>query len=215
MIENRARRFARLLLLSGAAWIGCLACGPVKPVLPRSAVRGPLPPGDALAGAALLHDRRLGRSGFACADCHPVDAPRPGPSLAGVNAAGIDWCVERFQRRPPLAAQAIADVLAVPPKAIAPLPAEGAAIYAQQCAGCHEAGPAGGLLGQPWPTDRLVAVIRGTDRPRHPDTMMPAFSPDALNENALKRLVEYVVSKSAARGQAGMSAREMMVGSRR
>ncbi|MGK0360522.1 MAG: mono/diheme cytochrome c family protein [Bradymonadia bacterium] len=203
-----------LLLLT----IGLFGCGPGKPVLPGILSRGALPPGDPVAGTRLRHDRDLGRGGFACADCHAVDQPRPSRSLRGATTAEIDWCVERFMRRPALPAQAIADLQAAPTTPPAPLASTGPALYGQQCAHCHADDALDPILGQPWPRDYLRAVIRGTNRPAHPDTLMPPFSPTALDEDALKRLIAHVVSPSAALemlapAQVGLSALWMMVGS--
>lgn len=209
----------RALPLLVALFIGTLACGPTRPDLPAPRLRGPLPEGDAQAGAALRRDRALGRSGFACADCHAVDAPRPGPSLVGARADQIDWCVERFMRRPALSARQVADLQAAPPPRPAAWATTGEALYAQQCAHCHADGRAPQIIGRPWPRDHLRAVIRGTDRPAHPDTLMPPFAPSVLDENALKRLVDHVVDQSAD-GRAflpavvGLSEPRMMVGSR-
>lgn len=213
MIHTRIWRPALLLVTTG--FIGC---GPNKPVLPNALSRGALPPGDPVAGAQLRHDRSLGRGGFACADCHSVDQPRPSRSLRGATAAQIDWCVERFMRRPALPAQTIADLQAAPTTPPATLASTGSALYAQQCAHCHDDTAVEPILGQPWPRDHLRAVIRGTNRPAHPDTLMPPFPPAALDEDALKRLIDHVVSPSAAlktltSAQVGLSGPWMMVGS--
>ena len=197
----------------------CLACGPVKPIVPAAPIRGALPPGDPVAGDRLQRDGSLGRVGFACVDCHTVDAPRPGRRLTGATAEGIDWCVERYMRRSALPAQAVADLRALPPANPAPLAVTGADLYAQQCAQCHARGTEPAILGVAWPRDYLRGVIRGTNRPRHPDTLMPFFSPALLDEDALKRLVDYVVGASAedatrAPEHTGLSRLWMMVGSR-
>ena len=109
-----------------------VGCGEARPRLPP-----PLPPpgagwrgpGDAGRGRALMRDRRVGRSGYACGDCHRLvgDAParlRPAPSLVTLGAGpwwsglapsvaiAVDLCVERYLARPALAPGPLGDLVA-------------------------------------------------------------------------------------------------------
>ncbi|MEZ4468620.1 MAG: cytochrome c [bacterium] len=164
--------------------------------------------GDAARGDALLQDRAVARSGLACADCHALGAAlRPGPPVGALArqatwwwgtapdlAAAVQRCVERYQTRPPLDGRALGDVIAALQAAPAPTPAAvpdaPAALYAAACRPCHEDGPGPPVLGRTWPSSFLRARIRGTDRPAHPDTLMPAFAPDRLPDAALDGLVD-------------------------
>lgn len=183
--------------------LGVFGCGPTAPRLPAVDAPRTVAPGDARLGQAALRDRALGRTGLACADCHSVDAPRPGPALGAATADGIDWCVERYLHRPALDGAQTGHLLAAA-ATLAPadaLPSDGAALFAQQCAGCHAGGPAAPLEGRPWADDALRARIRGADRPRHPDGLMPPFPPAFLDDAALDRIVEHLAN-AARREQA-------------
>jgi mono/diheme cytochrome c family protein len=83
--------------------------------------------GDRTRGEALLAARALGRSGFACLDCHAIAGAglRPGPDLAGASSRGSLWsgattqvsvavglCVERYLDRPALESAPRADLVA-------------------------------------------------------------------------------------------------------
>lgn len=177
------------------AMAGLWGCGSPTPRLPGAPARATLPAGDAERGVALLTDRALGRTGLACADCHPVTTWRPAPSLTAATAERVDWCVERYLHRPALTATALADVLAAAATLgpHAPNATDPAALYAQACAHCHEAGPGEPVLGALWTRAHLTATIRGADRPAHPDTLMPFFDADALPDPALAALVDYVM----------------------
>lgn len=197
--------FAQMALLAAALVSGC---GPTPPPLPPPIALAPSGPG--VAGRAPLADRGFARSGYACLDCHRLDAPtvRPAPPLAGfappgwrgrapTTAAAVVRCVERYQRRI-APAEAVADLVAAieaaPPAPDPPLPAEPAALYDAACRHCHEGGPAGPVLGRPHRAAALRALIRGDDRPRHPGTSMPPYTPEALPDVALDALVEWLTT---------------------
>ena len=197
------------------AFAGILGCGEVPPTLPP-----PLPapadvvpaPGDAARGAALLADRGLGRSGFACTDCHRVEAggpPRPAPALVGVADAGPFWsgatsrlgeaanrCVERYLSRPSLGAQALGDVVAsmrARSPGVARVADEGGALYDDACRHCHEEGPADAVAGCAWRRVDLRRALRGEGRAPHPASFMPAFPPERLEARALQTLTAWLL----------------------
>ncbi len=186
------------------------ACGdaPLRlpAALPASSER--VRPGDAEAGERALADRKLGRSGWACVDCHPLQtgAWRPAPALAGLRSEGpfwsgaartadaaIDRCVERFLQRPPLGGSTwnlIAALRATPPLEER-LPEAPAGLYDAACRHCHEAGPAGALLGRRWSRRALERSLSGPQR-RAPPAMMPGFE---LPEGARSALVEWLLRR--------------------
>lgn len=80
-------------------------------------------------GRAQLDDRRLGRSGLACTDCHAtaetLDVLRPAPRLSGLSArlplwsglapsveVAVNLCVERWLSRPALTGASLAGLAA-------------------------------------------------------------------------------------------------------
>ncbi|MCB9547311.1 MAG: cytochrome c [Myxococcales bacterium] len=194
-------RTALALLLAG--------CGTSAPSLPAEAPIAALP-GDAGRGERLVADRGLGRSGLACGDCHGgPDTLRPATPLGALSSrptwwwgtaptlgAAVQRCVERSLLRPALDAQALGDVVAAleaaagAPGRAWPADATPAATYDLACRHCHEDGPGGPLLDRTWPTAFLRDRIRGTDRPPHPDTLMPAFDAERLPDAALTPLAE-------------------------
>lgn len=200
--RSRAPSGVAVAMAWALAALGQVGCGPATPQLPPTPPAAAIAPGDPAIGAPLLRDRTLGRSGLACADCHAVDAPRPAPPLSGATADGVSWCVERYLRRPALDPTRTGHLLAAAQAAApasAALPSDGDALYAQQCAGCHEGGPAEGLRGRPWSDDALRARIRGADRPPHPDSLMPPFPVGFLDDPALDRLVRSLERAARAR----------------
>ena len=196
---NARSRCLPIALLS----LGALtACGErplhLPPPLPAPDADGVM--GDPVRGAQRLLDRRLGRTGFSCADCHRVDRDvsiRAAPSLDGATAREIHYCVERYLARPALPPQLMADLMRAterPPEPAPEPPTTGRGLYDVACRHCHEDGPAGALLGRPFLVGALQATIRGVDRAPHPRTLMPSFSPTVLPESGLSALVQAVVS---------------------
>ncbi len=178
------------------------ACGPVVPDLVAE-VPPPLgSEGLVTRGQARLSDRAEGRSGLACTDCHGVGGDvRPAPDLHGLAStpmwrgeatsleAAIQRCAERYQRRLGPRGEALGDLVAALNAAANAAPDPGAAkdvpptepdaLYDAACRGCHEAGPAGPLLGRPWPVAHLRARVLGPREPG-PDRLMPTFPPERL-----------------------------------
>ena len=93
---------------------------------------------------------------------------------------------------------ALGRALEHPPNAAPPTPNEPAALYDAACRHCHEAGPAGPVLGRPWRRSALRQRIRGRDRARHPSTLMPAFTEAHLPEPALTALIGWIVDTPPA-----------------
>lgn len=172
------------------------ACGPTVPDLVAEPPGAEVTGGSAERGWAALRDRGLSRSGFACTDCHADGTElRPAPPLGGLAdqptwrgqpqplGAAIQRCAERYQRRLGPQGEALADLVValerMPPPVPPAVPTEPAALYDAACRGCHEAGPAGPVLGRPWPTAHLRAHILG---PRDPglDTFMPPFAQERM-----------------------------------
>lgn len=174
-------------------------CGPGVPELATIPAAMPIADGgDRARGARIFGDRAFGRTGFACADCHPgpgTTGPRPGPALdrwasgqarwSGVETtpiAALSACIERFQARPepspPEAAGLRAALLSAPSR-----PTD--KTYEATCADCHERGPAPALRGRPWSARTLTAWVRGTNRPPHPITLMPRFDSARLSDAEL------------------------------
>lgn len=205
--------------LALAAFAGC---GPHPPPLPPPlptvvADDDSTPDAQPVEQPELLRDRALGRTGLACADCHPVpgaaalrpappldrETPRPGAwsGRASSRAAAIALCVERHLARPtpPAAAlDALTRALDHAPAAAPPAPTEPAALYDAACRHCHEAGPAGPVLGRRWRRAALRRRIRGLDRHRHPSTLMPALTEAHLPEPALSALIGWIVDTPPA-----------------
>ena len=225
------------IIISTAFAVACGAGAP--PQLPAVA---PTPytavstPPDA-AGGDILRDRHLGRTGYACADCHrlgdePAEVLRPAPPLGGLAARRGFWvgatdspvvaanlCVERWLARPALDGPRLgalaAALAALPSPASAPpdsggapggvtidLPegddARGAALYDHACRHCHEGGPAGALWGRPFARGSLIRIARGADRPAHPGTLMPPFTPAVLSDVNLADLSSALADAASA-----------------
>ncbi len=207
----------------GALGVGCGA--PEPAVLPAAApsawvvVTSKTNPASAQASAQVsLEDRALGRSGLACADCHAIraGAVRPAPRLDGALtrdslwsgatpnvAVALNLCVERYLDRPALAppmldalVSALTALPALSDDVRGSAPVDGARLYDTACRHCHEDGPAGGVLATRWTRDAITAVVRGSNRPAHPATHMPAFDAQTLPEPALTALVDFVVDAS-------------------
>ncbi|MCA9546569.1 MAG: c-type cytochrome [Myxococcales bacterium] len=174
----------------------------LPPPLPEPDAAGPA--GDPRVGREGLSDRARSRSGLACVDCHRLsDAGpvRPAPDLQGVEGRASLWrgraagataairlCAERYQARVisvPEAAALVA-ALARPPAAASPA----SDAYDQACRHCHEAGPAGPLLGRPWPHEVVRDQVRGRAGPKPPDRFMPRFAPAVLSEQALSAVLD-------------------------
>ena len=209
-IERRGRRAGGPLSFV-LAWL-VSACGVVPPPLPPE-LPGPsdvVPTsGDAARGAPLLRDRALGRTGYACADCHrlePGGPRRPGPPLpsrGGVAqrtlARAVSRCVERYLSRPALDGARLGDLLAalaegarradVEPRG----PRDGGAIYDRACRHCHEGGPAGPVAGCAWRRADLLRAVRGIGRSRHPVSWMPAYAPARFDAVAFERLSDWLL----------------------
>lgn len=139
-------------------------------------------------------------------------------------SVAVDLCVERYLDRPALEPSPRADVVealralpAGPPADahVAPVnPAElredparggdrtrGRAVYDAACRHCHEAGPAGPVLGGPFTALQVARTIRGLDRPDHPATHMPRFDARRLDDGALADAVLAVVESPPAGAQ--------------
>lgn len=193
----------RLGVLPLLALLGCAGPPPLPPADPPPTIA---PGGDAAAGRALLADRTFGRSGFACADCHPGPAgsPRPAPALdnwaagdarfggrATTPAAALAACVERFQdRAPPSPSEAAHLRAAITPSSPA-LPADPEALYRAACHHCHEAGPAADVIGRRWSPSALRARVRArANLAGH----MPAFDAETLPDPALDALADWLTA---------------------
>lgn len=200
--------------MSGVRWLilalALSGCGGPPSLPPAEASPGFAAAGDAGRGAALFADRGFGRSGLACADCHPHPGagPRPGPALDRWAAGQGRWagaprspaeslgaCLERYgDRGPPSPAEA-ADLRAAAAGmalASAAPPAEPLALYRAACAGCHEQGPAGALVGRRWSAAAVGARVRA--RPAL-DEHMPSFAPAALPDAALAALAGWLAER--------------------
>lgn len=194
-----------------------LGCGGPPDLPPAEAPPTIASGGDADAGRALFADRGFGRSGFACADCHPgpSGAARPAPSLsrwAGgearfggrpkTPAEALAACVERFQDRGPPSPTEAAHLRA----AIGPAPVvmadDPAALYRAACQHCHEGGPAVAVIGGRWSPSGLRARLR-----RRPDLdeRMPAFDPATVPDPALDGLIEWLVAPPPRLGSGRLS----------
>lgn len=205
---------------AGLALALLAGCGPSPPPLPPAEP----PPqiaerGDPARGHTLFADRGFARTGLACADCHPAPAEagapaaiRPAPPLHRWAAGRATWagrarppalalaaCVERYQARPPPTAAEAGDLraaLATPPPE-ADAPPDAAALYDRACRHCHEAGPAGPILGRHWSPSALRRRLRRPDPP--PEWVMPPFGPEALPDAALAALVEFIAARAVER----------------
>lgn len=191
-----------------------LACGGPPPLPPAEPAPALAAEGDPQTGARLFADRALGRTGLACADCHPGGGgPRPAPDLARWAAGEGRWagierspaeslaaCVERFQARGPLAGQQGADLRAairrLPPPA--PVADDPAALYGAACAHCHEDGPAGPLVGGRHAPKALADRLR---RRPGPAEVMPRFDPSTLPDRALEGLVRWLAASATGSGR--------------
>lgn len=194
--------------------LGCGGPPALPPVEPPPSIA---PTGDADAGRALFADRGFGRSGFACADCHPGPSRgvRPAPSLspwAGgearfggrptTPAEALAACVERFQDRgPPSPTEAAALRAAVEPAPVA-MPDDPAALYRSACQHCHEGGPAPAVVGRRWSPSGLRARLR-----RRPglDEHMPAFDPAVVPDPALDALIGWLAARPPRLGSGRLS----------
>ena len=187
-----------IALLSLGALTACGERPPrLPPPLPAANVDGVT--GDPAEGAQRLMDRGLGRTGFSCGDCHPVDGRllRPAPALSSATAQKIHHCVERYLARPALSPQLMANLLRATESTSGralEVPTTGRDLYDAACRHCHEDGPAGAILGRPFRVGSLRATIRGADRPPHPRTLMPSFPEAVLSEGDLRVLTEAVIS---------------------
>jgi len=214
-----------LVALAACAAAGC--GGPVEhAALPEAALspwRVESAPAPVAPTPERLRDRSVGRSGFACADCHATgdDAVRPAPRLVGTSTRTSLWsgatdswvvavnlCVERYLDRPALPSPEVdglvAAIHALPrleptgaASSAALAPIDGAGLYDAACRHCHEGGPAGPVLSTRWTPRALTVLVRGWDRPAHPATHMPAFGTETLSDAALAALVEFVADAPA------------------
>ena len=205
----------RLLGAWGLAWT-LWACGGAAPLPDPLPTPSPFGASNASRGRTLLANRALGRTGFACIDCHrvaeyrPTDAVRPAPDLGGRRTSGPWWrglsstrpgainlCFERHLAGAQLAPEVLADLEAAlgaaPPRPANPSPAavDGANLYRRACAHCHSAGPAPSLDGRRWARSKVQRAIRGR-RPMHPDRLMPAFARDVLTEAAVNAIADWL-----------------------
>ncbi len=190
------------VLFAGALF----ACGE-RPLAIPSPLPGPVlvdaHTGDLARGRAALRDRTLGRTGFACADCHrtgEAERLRPAPPINTATPSKVHYCVERYLGRSALSTAQMTDVLratAQAPPQSAPSAGSGKSIYDEGCRHCHERGPAGPLLERPFSPGPLRKLIRGHARATHPNSLMPSFSAKVLSNSALDALVEAMVTTRA------------------
>ncbi len=116
--------------------------------------------------------------------------------------AALTACVERWLLRAPLPSETAADLLASlreepgierirgPTRsALAP---HGLALYDSACRSCHEGGPGGPILGRAYRPIEVSSIIRGSNRPRHPGTLMPAFSSQVLQDAEVAAIAEAI-----------------------
>lgn len=117
-------------------------------------------PTEAVPASPRLDDRRLGRSGLACVDCHAttatMDALRPAPPLSGLAArmplwsglaptveVAVNLCVERWLMRPSLTGAPLATLASAADGPGAPTGAKPAAVPADAHADAESTLPEG------------------------------------------------------------------------
>ena len=189
-----------------------VSCGSERPRLPT-----PLQPkisikvGD-VSPMALIRDRKLGRSGYACVDCHRVPGmeaslirPAPGfgqrvggltPSPALRIQRGIKHCVERYLMRAPLSARThsiLANWLDIAvPASRQPSSASGTALFDRACRHCHDDGPAVALLTTPLRRSTILQKVLKRQPDFHPSKMMPPFMAQHLTPEEAARIADYL-----------------------
>lgn len=184
------------------------------PAAPDRAAPDPLRDRAALrAGFACADCHRIGADDAALRggpDLPPMGLDAAAHPAPDAWAPAVARCLERYGATPgddpehlarllaalralPAAKVAPAEVAAAEPQrggAAGPTagPSDPRALWRQACAHCHDTGPGPDLHRRPWPAPRLVAAVRGTDRPRHPAGQMPAFSAARITDDRLADL---------------------------
>ena len=199
-----------------------LSCGapPISlpsPLESTAKAQGGHRPRSPLKTRLMMDDRRLGRSGLSCSDCHAVGTSnmhslRPAPRLvyrrrgqgAGVSTrAAVTFCISRYLMRPPLAdadIRILSEFVASHQlQASETNEDDGHALYQSGCRHCHEDGPAPPLLGRPFRRMDLISRIRGTLPAFHPTRLMPSFNRQILGQSQMEKLIQFLLYAAHSR----------------
>ena len=161
---------------------------------------------------AFLANRNLGRSGYACIDCHGIEGAealdlRPAPRLT-MSSSGksgridfgrsINRCTERYLMRPgwnETTLVVLSTQLGLAPGEMKPAPdMPGRVLYQRACQHCHQPGLAGDLLGRPLNRSRLELFVRSKSSSR-PAILMPGFPLEALTEAQFQALSRFLLTE--------------------